>query len=168
MLSGFARGTVTIIGALIRGDGLVLGRFEPDLWPAAIPVHTKKNTPVPHTLRTVSSILTGIPQQIPVQNYLILDDVFPGTRWYIFKCSFELYSALSHPVADRESCCSQTKIALRLMILGNRPSGFRHNRTTIGLGIYEFNSTPYLLHLTGALRAVSFFPISHAVLLGIS
>ena len=33
MLSCFARGIMTIVGMLIRGDGLVLGRFLPEPWP---------------------------------------------------------------------------------------------------------------------------------------
>jgi hypothetical protein len=44
MLSCFARGIVTIVGKLIRGDGLVLGRFVPEPWPTRLPVRKKKNT----------------------------------------------------------------------------------------------------------------------------
>jgi len=44
MLSCFARGIVTIIGRLIRGDGLVLGRFIPEPWPTMPTVPKKKNT----------------------------------------------------------------------------------------------------------------------------
>lgn len=41
MLSCFARGILTIVAALIRGDGLLLGRFVPQPWPSA-PPHPKK------------------------------------------------------------------------------------------------------------------------------
>ena len=44
MLSCFARGIITIVGKLIRGDGLVLGRFVPEPWPTTPSVPTKKNT----------------------------------------------------------------------------------------------------------------------------
>ncbi len=44
MLSCFARGIITIIGRLIRGDGLVLGRFVPEPWPTRPSVPKKKNT----------------------------------------------------------------------------------------------------------------------------
>jgi len=44
MLSCFARGIITIIGRLIRGDGLVLGRFIPEPWPTMPSVPKKKNT----------------------------------------------------------------------------------------------------------------------------
>ncbi len=44
MLSCFARGIITIIGRLIRGDGLVLGRFIPELWPTKPSVPKKKST----------------------------------------------------------------------------------------------------------------------------
>jgi hypothetical protein len=44
MLSCFARGILTIVGLLIRGDGLVLGRFVPEPWPSMPSVRTKKNT----------------------------------------------------------------------------------------------------------------------------
>jgi hypothetical protein len=44
MLSCFARGIVTIVGRLIRGDGLVLGRFVPEPWPTRPSVPKKKNT----------------------------------------------------------------------------------------------------------------------------
>ncbi len=44
MLSCFARGIVTIVGKLIRGDGLVLGRFVPEPWPTMPSVPKKKNT----------------------------------------------------------------------------------------------------------------------------
>jgi hypothetical protein len=37
MLSCFARGLLTIVAALIRGDGLLLGRFVPEPWPASPP-----------------------------------------------------------------------------------------------------------------------------------
>jgi hypothetical protein len=44
MLSCFARGILTIVGRLIRGDGLVLGRFVPVPWPTIPSVPKKKNT----------------------------------------------------------------------------------------------------------------------------
>jgi Transposase DDE domain len=44
MLSCFARGIITIVGMLIRGDGLVLGRFVPEPWPTHPSVPKKKNT----------------------------------------------------------------------------------------------------------------------------
>jgi hypothetical protein len=44
MLSCFARGIITIVGRLIRGDGLVLGRFVPEPWPTTPSVPTKKIT----------------------------------------------------------------------------------------------------------------------------
>jgi hypothetical protein len=44
MLSCFARGIVTIVGMLIRGDGLLLGRFVPEPWPTMPSVPKKKNT----------------------------------------------------------------------------------------------------------------------------
>ncbi len=44
MLSCFARGIITIVGRLIRGDGLVLGRFVPETWPTKSSVPKKKNT----------------------------------------------------------------------------------------------------------------------------
>lgn len=44
MLSCFARGIITIVGRLIRGDGLVLGRFVPEPWPIRPSVPKKKNT----------------------------------------------------------------------------------------------------------------------------
>ncbi len=43
MLSCFARGIIMIVGMLIRGDGLVLGRFVPDPWPTSPSVPKKKN-----------------------------------------------------------------------------------------------------------------------------
>jgi hypothetical protein len=43
MLSCFARGMITIVGRLIRGDGLVLGRFVPEPWPTLPSVPKKKN-----------------------------------------------------------------------------------------------------------------------------
>jgi hypothetical protein len=46
LLSCFARGIVTIVGALIRGDGLVLGRFVPEQWPSTTPVRKKKKTKI--------------------------------------------------------------------------------------------------------------------------
>jgi len=46
MLSCFARGILTIIGTLIRGDGLVLGRFLPEPWPSTVPSHKKHNTKI--------------------------------------------------------------------------------------------------------------------------
>jgi hypothetical protein len=44
MLSCFARGILTIVGLLIRGDGLVLGRFVPEPWPTMPSVPKKKST----------------------------------------------------------------------------------------------------------------------------
>jgi Transposase DDE domain len=44
MLSCFARGIITIIGRLIRGDGLVLGSFIPEPWPTMPMVPKKKST----------------------------------------------------------------------------------------------------------------------------
>ncbi len=46
MLSCFARGILTILGTLIRGDGLVLGRFVPEPWPVTVPSHKKRNTKI--------------------------------------------------------------------------------------------------------------------------
>jgi urea transporter len=43
MLSCFARGIVIIVATLIRGDGLVVGRFLPEPWPSTLPPHKKKN-----------------------------------------------------------------------------------------------------------------------------
>lgn len=40
-LSCFARGVVAIIGALIRGDSLGLGRFLPEPWPTGTPGYRK-------------------------------------------------------------------------------------------------------------------------------
>src|SRR5579859_2307789 len=43
MLSCFARGLLTIVAALIRGEGLVLGRFLPEPWPSTpTPARRKK------------------------------------------------------------------------------------------------------------------------------
>lgn len=44
MLSCFARGIITIVGRLIRGDGLVLGRFVPEPWPTTPSVPKKQTT----------------------------------------------------------------------------------------------------------------------------
>src|SRR5216683_1406926 len=44
MVSCFARGIITIVGRLIRGDGLVVGRFVPEPWPTRPSVPKKKNT----------------------------------------------------------------------------------------------------------------------------
>ncbi len=44
MLSCFARGIVTIVGLLIRGAGLMLGRFVPEPWPTIPSVPKKKTT----------------------------------------------------------------------------------------------------------------------------
>jgi hypothetical protein len=46
MLSCFARGMLTIVSALIRGDGLVLGRFVPEPWPSTAPPGKKKNAKI--------------------------------------------------------------------------------------------------------------------------
>ena len=37
MLSCFARGIITIVGTLLRGGGLLLGRFIPEPWPSSPP-----------------------------------------------------------------------------------------------------------------------------------
>jgi hypothetical protein len=42
LISCFARGIIIIVGALIRGDGLVLGRFVPEPWPSSPPPSKKK------------------------------------------------------------------------------------------------------------------------------
>jgi len=44
MLSCFARGLLIIVGMLMRGDGLVLGRFVPEPWPESPPLarHNQK------------------------------------------------------------------------------------------------------------------------------
>ena len=42
MISCFARGLLTILAALIRGDGLILGRFVPEPWPSSPPGPKKK------------------------------------------------------------------------------------------------------------------------------
>ena len=44
VLSCFARGIITIVGMLIRGDGLVVGRFVPEPWPTIPSVPKKKTT----------------------------------------------------------------------------------------------------------------------------
>ena len=41
MLSCFARGWLMIVGALIRGEGLRVGRFVPEPWPSSPPVPKK-------------------------------------------------------------------------------------------------------------------------------
>ncbi|GAC1408779.1 MAG: hypothetical protein NVSMB49_28800 [Ktedonobacteraceae bacterium] len=41
MLSCFARGWLLIMGALIRGDGLLVGRFVPEPWPSSPSVPKK-------------------------------------------------------------------------------------------------------------------------------
>jgi|SRR5215470_13258987 len=46
MLSCFARGILTIVGMLIRGDGLVLGRFIPQPWPTRPSVPKKKKAKI--------------------------------------------------------------------------------------------------------------------------
>ena len=46
MLSCFARGMVTIVGALIRGDGLLLGRFVPEPWPKVTPIPKKQKSKI--------------------------------------------------------------------------------------------------------------------------
>ena len=43
MISCFARGLLLIVGTLIRGDGLLLGRFVPEPWPCAPPAQRKAN-----------------------------------------------------------------------------------------------------------------------------
>ncbi len=44
MISCFARGLVLIVGTLIPGDGLLLGRFVPEPWPCSPPAWRKTNT----------------------------------------------------------------------------------------------------------------------------
>jgi hypothetical protein len=44
MLSCFARGIITIVGRLIRGDGLVVGLFIPESWPTTPSIPKKKST----------------------------------------------------------------------------------------------------------------------------
>jgi len=44
MLSCFARGIISIVGLLIRGDGLVLGRFVLEPWSTMFSVPKKKST----------------------------------------------------------------------------------------------------------------------------
>jgi hypothetical protein len=46
MLSCFARGIITIVGTLIRGDGLLLGRFVPEPWPETPPSCNKVCTKI--------------------------------------------------------------------------------------------------------------------------
>jgi len=41
MISCFARGILLIVGTLIRGEGLLLGRFVPEFWPDAPPAAKK-------------------------------------------------------------------------------------------------------------------------------
>lgn len=43
MISCFARGLILIVGTLIRGDGLLLGRFLPEPWPSVPPALRKTN-----------------------------------------------------------------------------------------------------------------------------
>jgi hypothetical protein len=40
MLSCFARGLLAIVGALIRGEGLLFGWFHPEPWPTSPPAHS--------------------------------------------------------------------------------------------------------------------------------
>ena len=44
MISCFARGLILIVGTLIRGEGLLLGRFVPEPWPCAPPALRKFNS----------------------------------------------------------------------------------------------------------------------------
>jgi hypothetical protein len=44
MLSCFARGLLAIVGALLRGEGLRLGRFRPEPWPTSPPAHSNVTT----------------------------------------------------------------------------------------------------------------------------
>ncbi|GHO64215.1 hypothetical protein KSC_031070 [Ktedonobacter sp. SOSP1-52] len=50
MLSCFARGLLMIVGMLLRGDGLVLGRFVPESWPQSPPLarHNLKEKKTKH------------------------------------------------------------------------------------------------------------------------
>ncbi len=43
MISCFARGLLLIVGTLIRGEGLLLGRFVPEPWPCVPPAARKMN-----------------------------------------------------------------------------------------------------------------------------
>jgi hypothetical protein len=57
LLSCFARGLLAIVGALIRGEGLLFGRFHPEPWPASPPAHprvTKKYKGATVRLETTS------------------------------------------------------------------------------------------------------------------
>ena len=44
MLSCFARGLLAIVGALIRGEGLLFGWFHPEPWPTSRPAHSHLTT----------------------------------------------------------------------------------------------------------------------------
>lgn len=44
MLSCFARGLLAIVGSLIRGAGLLFGRFHPEPWPTTLPARPKAGT----------------------------------------------------------------------------------------------------------------------------
>lgn len=44
MISCFARGLLTIVAALLRGEGLRFGRFLPEPWPATASLPRKKPT----------------------------------------------------------------------------------------------------------------------------
>ena len=50
MLSCFADGVITIIGRLIRDDGLVVGRFVPEPWPTKGLRFPKRRTPSPRLM----------------------------------------------------------------------------------------------------------------------
>lgn len=53
MISCFARGLLLIVGTLIRGDGLLLGRFVPEPWPCVPPAlrKTKAKSKYPQPAR---------------------------------------------------------------------------------------------------------------------
>jgi hypothetical protein len=57
MISCFARGLLLIVGTLIRGEGLLLGRFVPEPWPCTPPALRKVNTrsKVPKPAREAAS-----------------------------------------------------------------------------------------------------------------
>jgi hypothetical protein len=50
MISCFARGLLLIVGTLIRGDGLLLGRFVPEPWPYVRWIGPEVGNPATHTM----------------------------------------------------------------------------------------------------------------------